>query len=180
MSISKRLKHRNKAVVAGLATAVVLAGGVGVAAASGSSGTSDEPKVNSRAEGTDDAEGTEEQEPKLNGSIQVKEDEVAGESEQEESARLSDKAEVSEQDAKAAALAAVGGGTVTDSELGNENGSLIWEIEVTKTDGSQVEVKVDAGNGTVLAQEAEDEDGTEDGTEDEDEDSDEVAEITTG
>jgi len=179
MSISKRLKHRNTAVVAGLAAAVALAGGVGVAAASGPSGTQDTPKVNSQAE---EAEGTEEQEPALNGSVQVAEEEVAGESEQQESARLSSQATTTQQDAEQAALDAVPGGTVSGSELGNENGSLIWEVEVTKADGSQVEVKVDAGNGKVLAQEAEDEDeaGDDDEDEDETEDSDEEDEATTG
>lgn len=169
MSLSKRLKHRNTAVVAGLATTVALAGGVGVAAANGP-GTPDKPKVNSQAETTEQQEDTEEQEPKLDGSITV--EEVEGESEQEESARLSKQADIMQEQAENAALKAVPG-EITETELGNENGSLIWEVEITQANGSQVEVKVDAANGTVLAQEAEDED------EDEDE-SDDDAEATTG
>lgn len=193
MSRGKRLKHRNKAVVAGLATAAALAGGVGVAAASGPPSTADnaaatnqapspeQPKATEQPGGTGRAEGTE-QEPSLNGSVPVQE--VKGETEQQEGARLSKDAKVSQSEAEAAALRAVPG-KATASELGNENGSLIWEVDVQKPDGSSGEVKVDAGNGTVLAQEASDEGGegaaeSQDGEQDGAGDRDEPGEATTG
>jgi hypothetical protein len=47
------------------------------------------------------------------------------------------------QRAKAVALAAVGGGKVTDSEVGDEEGA--YEVEVTRADGSQVDVHLDRG-----------------------------------
>ena len=189
MSMSKRFKHRNKAVVAGLATAAALAGGVGVATASGPSASPDSMAPSAQSEGaeqpegtTEQPEGTEEQEPSLNGSVPATE--VPGETEQQEEARLSSDAKVSKSDAEAAALQAVPG-TVTASELGNENGSLVWEVDVQKADGSAVEVKVDAGDGTVLAQEADDEgdEGTsesEDGEQNETDEQDEAGEATTG
>jgi hypothetical protein len=43
--------------------------------------------------------------------------------------------------ASAAALAHTGGGTVTDSEAGDEEGA--YEIEVTLADGTQVDVHLD-------------------------------------
>ncbi len=45
--------------------------------------------------------------------------------------------------AEAAALDHVGGGTVTDTELGDEES--LYEVEVTKDDGSQIDVQLDAG-----------------------------------
>jgi hypothetical protein len=45
--------------------------------------------------------------------------------------------------AKAAALAHTGGGRVTDTERGDEES--LYEVEVTKDDGSQVDVQLDEG-----------------------------------
>lgn len=53
--------------------------------------------------------------------------------------------------ASAAALAAVGEGKVTETEVGDEEGA--YEIEVTKDDGSQVDVHVDE-NFNVISQES--------------------------
>ena len=44
--------------------------------------------------------------------------------------------------AEQAALAATGGGKVNESELDDENGAT-YEVEVAKTDGSQVDVRLD-------------------------------------
>lgn len=41
-----------------------------------------------------------------------------------------------------AALAATGGGTANSVELDDENGAK-WEVEVTKTDGTTVDVRLD-------------------------------------
>ena len=45
--------------------------------------------------------------------------------------------------AKAAALAATGGGRVSDTEVGDEES--YYEVEVTRSDGSQVDVQLDRG-----------------------------------
>ena len=68
------------------------------------------------------------------------------------------------QKAKSAAIAAVGGGTLTEVERDDgDDGygtSGVYEVEVTRDDGSQVEVHLD-GDYNVVGQEA-DEDGPND------------------
>jgi hypothetical protein len=65
--------------------------------------------------------------------------------------------------ASAAALAHTGGGTVTDTEVGDEEG--YYEVEVTLDDGRQVDVHLGA-DFAVLGQEAEDADSDEGGQDD--------------
>jgi hypothetical protein len=62
--------------------------------------------------------------------------------------------------AKNAALAAVGGGSVTEVERDDGYGTGAFEVEVQRDDGSQVEVHLD-GDYNVVGQEA-DEDGPND------------------
>ncbi len=64
------------------------------------------------------------------------------------------------QKAKSAAIAAVGGGTVTEVERDDGDGTGVFEVEVKRDDGSQVEVHLD-GDLNVVGQEA-DEDGPND------------------
>ena len=47
--------------------------------------------------------------------------------------------------AKSAALDAVGGGTVTEIEYQESGSAGLYEVEVQRADGSQVEVHVDGG-----------------------------------
>ena len=72
-----------------------------------------------------------------------------------EAAALADLATITADQAQAAALAAVPG-TVIQVELDNENGSVVYSVEVDTGNGI-IDVKVDAGNGTVLHQDADDE-----------------------
>jgi hypothetical protein len=67
------------------------------------------------------------------------------------------------QKAKSAAIAAVGGATVTEVERDDGNGTGVFEVEVRREDGSQVEVHLD-GDLNVVGQEA-DEDGPNDNDE---------------
>jgi uncharacterized membrane protein YkoI len=53
--------------------------------------------------------------------------------------------------ASKAALAETGGGKVTESERDNENGAT-YEVEVTKADGSQVDVRLDDRFKVVIAE----------------------------
>jgi hypothetical protein len=62
--------------------------------------------------------------------------------------------------AKSAAIAAVGGGTLTEVERDDGNGTGVYEVEVKHDDGSQVEVHLDRDY-KVVGQEA-DEDGPND------------------
>ncbi len=64
-------------------------------------------------------------------------------------------ATVTPDDVIAAAQTATGG-TATHAELENENGNVVYDVEVALADGTSVDVKVDAGNAAVLAQQADD------------------------
>ncbi|MFE7620081.1 PepSY domain-containing protein [Streptomyces sp. NPDC057496] len=64
-------------------------------------------------------------------------------------------ARVSVQDAVAAALKAVPG-TVTGAELDDEDGGLVWEVDVYGSDKVWHDVTVDAGNGKVLDEHTDD------------------------
>ena len=68
-------------------------------------------------------------------------------------------ARVSQQEAEAAALA-VQSGQVVQAKLDDEDGYLVWQIDV-KHDKGITEIAVDAGNSKVLAAEAEENDGNE-------------------
>ncbi len=152
------IKDRSKRVIVAGAAAVGLT--LGVATLAGAATTPDQAAPQG-------AERDQQQEPTLNGSVQAPDDESL--SEAEEAKSLEGMAKVSAADAEEAALTAVPGGTVTGSELENENGSVVYEVEVTDPAGQAIEVKVDAGNAQVLAQETEEGDEAEGSESEEDE-----------
>lgn len=80
------------------------------------------------------------QQAKHTGSIQVKSDDEAG---------FAGMATVSLDSAINAALKQVPG-KVLKAELENENGYLVYGVEIAKADRQIADVKVDAGNGKVL------------------------------
>jgi uncharacterized membrane protein YkoI len=88
------------------------------------------------------------QEPALNGSIAVPQGQSEGLSEADEATALAPLAKITPDEASAAAQAEVSG-AVQKVELENENGSLVYSVEIGGKD-----VKVDAGTGTVLQVEA--------------------------
>mgnify|MGYP001159099656 CR=1 FL=1 len=90
--------------------------------------------------------GPDEQMPIYTSSVSV--DQTAAESvdEDAESAALQGQATISAADAEAAALAANPGTTVVKTELDNENGALVYSVELS----NGADVKVDAGNGSIL------------------------------
>ncbi|SNX53287.1 PepSY domain-containing protein [Thermoanaerobacterium sp. RBIITD] len=95
--------------------------------------------------------------PNYNGSIKVPnqnntKDGAKGvkDNEANESAKLKSLAKITEIQAKDAALKAVTG-TVNKIELDNENGNLVYSVDI-KTNKGSVDVKVDAGSGMVLSQ----------------------------
>ncbi len=53
-------------------------------------------------------------------------------------------------------------GKVIETRLDNENGFLVWEVELITTKGKETELMIDAGNGYLLAAEVSDEEGDED------------------
>ena len=97
------------------------------------------------------------------GSIEVNEQSLPDD-DGEEQAALEKKATIDRTDAEAAALESVGGGTVSEVELDEESGFLIWDVEV-QFQGNEYEVAVDAGDARILGSEnerADDDDGDDD------------------
>jgi uncharacterized membrane protein YkoI len=97
------------------------------------------------APGAEDA-GPDEQMPIYSGSISVDQTATEGMSEADETATLQSQATISAADAEAAALAANPDTTVVKTELDNENGVLVYSVELS----TGADVKVDAGNGSIL------------------------------
>ena len=136
--------NRSRTVIAGVALTALVAGGTGIIAASAGAAP---------AGGATGAAGQEQdgsQEPSYTGSIQAPE---GSGGEEAENAALSGLAVITPEEAATAAGSAVAG-TVGTAALENENGFVVYQVDVTAADGSVVEVKVDAGTGAVLAQEA--------------------------
>jgi uncharacterized membrane protein YkoI len=98
----------------------------------------------------DDATGV--PDPDLGGSIIAPE--VDGVTEAAEAAGLEGLTTVTAEEATGAALAAQPGATLVDVSLGNENGTVVYEVTVMDAAGTTVEVKVDAGNAAVLDQQS--------------------------
>lgn len=107
------------------------------------------------AEGTEaDETGPDEQEPNHAGAATIAVDEsTLPEDEAAEASALAGLATVSQADAEAAALATVTG-EVVQAELDNENGFVVWSIEVRDSAGTIHDVKIDAGNAAVLGTDA--------------------------
>jgi uncharacterized membrane protein YkoI len=127
----------------------VLAGSAGIASAVSSPGSTAQPAPAATAD-------DQTQDPMLNGSVQSPE--VEGQSEADESAALEALTSITADDAGQAALVANPGATLNGVQLGNENGSVVYEVDMTDPSSTAIEVKVDAGNGAVLAQESGDDD----------------------
>jgi uncharacterized membrane protein YkoI len=90
--------------------------------------------------------GADEQSPSYTGSISIDQATTEGMSEADEASALAGQAKINVEEAKAAALAANPGTTVVKAELSDENGVLVYSVELSN--GS--DVKVDAGKGAVL------------------------------
>jgi len=90
--------------------------------------------------------GLDEQVPSYASAIRVDDAQYEGMSEADEATALAGLATITPEQAKDAALAANPGATVIKVELDNENGALVYSVELD----NGADVKVDAGNGTVL------------------------------
>lgn len=129
-----KITRTKKAIATGAATLGVLLGAAGITAAATNPGSANQSSVE-----TDQA-----QEPSYQSSITAP-----------DNATLDGLATITPEQAATAAVNA-NGGTAGKVELENENGNVVYGIEVTQPDGTKLDVKVDAGNGTVLAREADD------------------------
>jgi len=93
------------------------------------------------------------QEPNYVGSIKV--DEKAYASEADEATALQGLAKISPSDAEKTSLVQVPG-TVVKTILENENGNLVYSVEIKDATNKVSDVKIDTGNGTMLTVEAQD------------------------
>lgn len=109
----------------------------------------DDQPDSAEALGAEDS-GPDQQDPSYTSSIQIDQTVTEGMSEADESAALAGQATITSDQAQAAALAANPSATVVKVELDNENGALVYSVELSN--GS--DVKVDAGNGAILNTEA--------------------------
>jgi uncharacterized membrane protein YkoI len=103
----------------------------------------------------------ESKQPAYTSSIQVKDQGREGQGERHgerrEAAQLARLAKLDLAQATAAALAQVPG-TVLKAELDDENGNLVYSVEIMTNTHEIKDVKVDAGNGNVLHVDADDHD----------------------
>jgi len=90
--------------------------------------------------------GPDEQVPSYGSAIRVDDAQYEGMSEADEATALAGLASITPEQAQDAALAANPGATVVKVELDNENGALVYSVELD----NGLDVKVDAGNGAVL------------------------------
>ena len=178
MATPSRTKKIMFTALAGLG---VTAGAAGIAAAATTQTTPTDPSAAEQSpaeKGTNDA-AEKDDTPKYTSSVTVPQTpegaEGAEESDAAEAAKLAPLAKISADEASKAATTAVPG-TAATPELEEEDGNVVYDVEIITADGKQVEVIIDAGNGKVLAQETDNdhegkdaneanETGTETGTE---------------
>lgn len=97
--------------------------------------------------------GADAQDPSYTGTVPVPQTPDNGteakDNESQESAALAGLAKVTADEARAAALAQFPGATVKKVSLDDENGWLVWSVDLLDGTTSR-DVKVDAGSGTIL------------------------------
>jgi uncharacterized membrane protein YkoI len=145
----------NTRIVAILGTTAALALAViGTTALAGSPPPPASPAASPQIPKTGRTGATETQEPAYTSSVQAPTETGNEQSEAAESAALASLAKISEAEARNAALARFPGATIQKASLQDENGNVVWTVELTDANKSAQEVKVDAGNGAILATEA--------------------------
>jgi uncharacterized membrane protein YkoI len=157
--------NKRKWVMAGALAAVLVGGGASVAAASGTSPAPASAAADSQQadgetnDGPDGGAGSaaESQDRAFTGSVVAPDgnqpDGEATGDESQEAAVLAPLAKVTSSEAEQAALAAVPG-TVQQTQLGNENGFVVYSVGIKAADGTITDVKVDAGDAKILAQDS--------------------------
>jgi uncharacterized membrane protein YkoI len=164
----KKLKANMKWITAALVAVIIAGAGIALTAAMAQGRRKHESKQEEKAkyrssvqvqddknerEESEAAEGAEENKAaEANEANESGKDEKGKEAEDKaegaESERLKSLARITPEQASAAAVAQVPG-TVKRVELENENGNVVYGVEITTANGES-DVKVDAGNGRVL------------------------------
>lgn len=131
---------------------IAIAGGLGVGAAGvAAAATNSSSSTPSGSTAASTATDTQQQDPSYQSSVTSPEQ--ANQSEADEAKALEAAAKISPDQARQAALAAVPG-TAGSVSLDNENGNVVYSVQITDSSGTVTDVKVDAGNGSVLAKDA--------------------------
>lgn len=151
MTTAKKKRFLTGTLGAGALTGAYLLGSLTLAPAFAQTPTPAPPA-------TRQAEQQHDQQPSYAGSIQVPRQPdqtgAAEQSDQQEAQALASLAKITPDQANQAALAQFPGATLTKTELDDENGSLVYSVHLADSAGTAQDVKVDAGNGTVLQTEA--------------------------
>ena len=101
--------------------------------------------------GQEDRKDQEDQKGQKSDENQREDEGKDNESEAQENAALAGKAKITKDEAIKAAETAQPGYTAEEAGVENENGYLIYGVEMSDQSGKALEVKVDAGDGKVLA-----------------------------
>ncbi len=161
MATPSRSKRVIYAALAGLG---ITAGAAAISAAATSTTTPTTPPPAHQAPAQPDTQSSGDS-PDYRGSVtvpQVPDTSKSADDEAADTAALAHLAKVTPEQAASAATASVPG-SAGKVQLEDENGNVVYGVEVTTANGSRVDVKVDAGNGAVLHQESDDESGHETG-----------------
>jgi uncharacterized membrane protein YkoI len=168
----KKLKANMKLMTAALVAVMIAGAGIALTAAMAQGKRKHEEKAkyhssvqvqddknereeSEKAEGAEENEGAEANEAKESKEGK-KGEEAEDKAESAESERLKSLARITPEQASAAALAQVPG-TVMKVELENEDGNVVYGVEIKTAEGES-DVKVDAGDGRVLHVEKDGED----------------------
>ncbi len=103
-------------------------------------------------------------EPAYTGTITVPQNTASNATETQESAALAALAKVTQDQARTATLGRFPGATIGKVSLDDENGVLVWSVELVDAKGAGQDVKVDAGNAAILNVQAGGADGAESGS----------------
>ncbi len=103
-------------------------------------------------------------EPAYTGTITVPQNTTSDGAETQESAALASLATITQGQARTAALRRFPGATISAVSLDDENGVLVWSVELVDATGAGQDVKVDAGNAAILNVQAGGSDGAESGS----------------
>ena len=136
--------------IAGMALMVSAIGGGVALAQAPTTPSANAPVVQEAQENANDQA----QMPSYTGSISVDQAQTDGMTEADEVAALQGKTGITAEEAKAAALTANPGTTVSKVELDNENGVLVYSVQLD----NGLDVKIDAGNSAILHTEQADND----------------------
>ena len=132
------IKANMRTIAGFLALVLLLAGAIGTTALAAGSGSGSPPPQASQTQGT---------QGNVNSAPVVPDDESDA-----DKAVLASEAEVTEAEAVSIAEAANPGYTFTVEELDGENGVIAYELKGSDPSGGTLEVEVNAGDGTIMAE----------------------------